>query len=268
MAKIRLDNLLYQQGLTGSREKAKAIIMAGEVTVNGRVIDKPGTSVNSDVSIEIRESSPRYVSRGGIKLEKAIQEFNIDFTSAIMLDVGASTGGYTDCALQHGAEKIYALDVGYGQLDWKLRNDPRVINMEKTNVRYLRLEDLDQRVDFITVDVSFISTRLVFPGLKDLLKDDGIIISLIKPQFEAGKNQVGKKGVVRDPDLHRKILADCIKYAEEADFKCTNITYSPITGPSGNIEYFIKLEKYPKTLIDLEAVINMVVGEAHKQLGG
>ncbi len=244
------------------------MIMAGEVTVNGRVIDKPGTNVSSDVTIQINDLSPRYVSRGGIKLEKAIQAFNIDFTSATVLDVGASTGGYTDCALQHGAEKVYAVDVGYGQLDWKLRNDQRVINMEKTNIRYLLPEEVGEAVDFITVDVSFISTRLVFPVLTNLLKDNGIIISLIKPQFEAGKKQVGKKGVVKDPDIHIRVLNDCIKYAEGAGFTCTGITYSPITGPSGNIEYFIKLEKYSKINIKLVELINMVVGEAHSQLGG
>jgi len=259
---------LYQEGFTDSRERAKAIIMAGEVTVNGKVIDKPGTNVNSDVIIHISSSSPRYVSRGGLKLEKAIQEFGINFSSAVVLDVGASTGGYTDCALQHGAAKVYAVDVGYGQLDWKLRNDVRVINMEKTNVRYMSREDLGEKVDFITVDVAFISTRLVFPVLKDLLKDNGIIISLIKPQFEAGKKQVGKKGVVKDPEIHRRVLDDCIKYAAGAGMVCTGVTYSPITGPSGNIEYFIKLEKNTIIDINLEETMNLVVDEAHRQLGG
>ncbi len=244
------------------------MIMAGEVTVNGKVIDKPGTNVNGNVSIIISSSSPRYVSRGGLKLEKAIQDFQIDFSSAVVLDVGASTGGYTDCALQHGAVKVYAVDVGYGQLDWKLRNDARVINMEKTNIRYLSLEDLGEKVDLITVDVAFISTRLVFPIIKDLLKDNGVIISLIKPQFEAGKKQVGKKGVVKDPEIHRRVLKDCIKYAASTGLACTGVTYSPITGPSGNIEYFIKLEKDSTTASDLEEVINMVVSEAHSQLGG
>lgn len=268
MAKIRLDTLLYQEGLTSSRERAKAIIMAGEVTVNGKLIDKPGTNVNSDVTIHINNSSPRYVSRGGLKLEKAIQAFEIDFASAVVLDVGASTGGYTDCALQHGARKVFALDVGYGQLDWKLRNDTRVINMEKTNIRYLSLEQLGEKVDMITIDVAFISTRLVFPVLPNLLKDNGIIISLIKPQFEAGKKEVGKKGVVKDPEIHRRVLQACIESAAGAGLQCTGITYSPITGPSGNIEYFIKLEKHPEFVVKAEQVINMVVGEAHSQLGG
>lgn len=268
MGKIRLDTLIYQQGLTSSRERARALIMAGEVKVNGQRIDKPGTNVKPDVDIEISNSSPRYVSRGGLKLEKAIEVFALDFSSAVVLDVGASTGGYTDCALQNGAQKVFAVDVGYGQLDWKLRNDKRVVNLEKTNIRYLDLDTLGERVDIITVDVSFISTRLVFPVLGPLLKEQGLIISLIKPQFEAGKKQVGKKGVVRDAAIHREVLQACINYAEGAVLSCTGITFSPITGPRGNIEYFIKLEKNSKYELEMEEVIDTVVNEAHKQLGG
>jgi 23S rRNA (cytidine1920-2'-O)/16S rRNA (cytidine1409-2'-O)-methyltransferase len=243
--------------------------MAGEVKVDGQLVDKPGTNVNNDVDIEISNSTPPYVSRGGLKLAKAIQVFGIDFSSAVVLDVGASTGGYTDCALQNGAQKVFAVDVGYGQLDWKLRNDKRVINLEKTNIRYLNLDALGERLDIITVDVSFISTRLVFPVLSPLLKEQGMIISLIKPQFEAGKKQVGKKGVVRDATIHREVLKACIKYAEDAALSCTDITFSPITGPRGNIEYFIKLEKHNnKQELEIEKLIDRVVNEAHKQLGG
>lgn len=246
------------------------MIMAGEVIVDGKMIDKPGTNVNSEANIDIKGCAARYVSRGGTKLEKAIQAFAVDFTSAAVLDVGASTGGFTDCALQHGARKVYAVDVGYGQLDWKLRNDPRVVNLEKTNIRYLPPDVISVKLDIITVDVSFISTRLVFSVLKDLLKKEGVIISLIKPQFEAGKNQVGKRGVVRDPSVHRKVIADCIGYGELAGLSCTGIAFSPITGPRGNIEYFIKLEHYPSQglKLELDEVINTVVSEAHKQLGG
>ncbi len=267
MGKIRLDTLLYQQGLTSSREQAKALIMAGQVRVNKELVDKPGTNVNPDVSIELN-SSPRYVSRGGLKLEKAIKEFAVDFSSAVVLDVGASTGGYTDCALQNGARKVFAVDVGYGQLDWKLRQDPRVINLEKTNIRYLNLDTLGERVDIITVDVSFISTRLVFPVLSQLLKEQGMVISLIKPQFEAGKKQVGKKGVVRDAAIHQEVLKACIKYAEDALLSCTGITFSPITGPRGNIEYFIQLRNNSDQGLQLEDVIDKVVNEAHRELGG
>jgi len=268
LEKIRLDILLHRLGMTPSREKARAIIMAGEVTVDGRMIDKAGTSVSSDAEIIITSSSNLYVSRGGLKLEKAIKVFELDFSALTVLDVGASTGGYTDCALQHGAQKVYAIDVGYGQLDWKLRNDERVINIERTNIRYFSPEDLGELADVVTVDVSFISTALVFPVIKNMVKDDGLIISLIKPQFEAGKKQVGKKGVVRDPEIHKQVLEKCIRNAQNEGLICTGVTYSPITGPRGNIEYFIKLEKNTKKYIDLHAAVNEVVGEAHSQLGG
>lgn len=268
MAKIRLDILLHTQGLAPSREKARAMIMAGEVKVNGVQIDKPGTGVNEAAEITIESISPRYVSRGGFKLEKAIQDFQVDFQNKVMLDVGASTGGYTDCALQNGARKVYALDVGYGQLDWSLRNDSRVVNIERTNVRYFTLQDLGEQVDIITVDVSFISTALVFPVIKDLLHEDGVIISLIKPQFEAGKDKVGKKGVVRDASVHRQVLLQCIDYARRAGLNCTGITYSPITGPQGNIEYLLYLKKRGEPLENLDNMVNSIVQEAHLKLGG
>ncbi|MDD2372480.1 MAG: TlyA family RNA methyltransferase [Syntrophomonadaceae bacterium] len=269
MAKTRLDNLMMARGMAPSREKARAIILAGEVKVNGLRVDKPGTSFNEEVDIVVENSGPRYVSRGGLKLEKAIQEFNIDFTGAVVLDVGASTGGYTDCALQHGAARVFALDVGYGQLDWKLRNDPQVVCLERINIRYFQPEQLGQQVDIITIDVSFISTTLVFPVIKDMLKSDGQIISLIKPQFEAGRNKVGKKGVVRDPEVHREVLINCIASAAKVGLFCTGITYSPITGPQGNIEFFIRLnQEQLSPELEIEKTVALVVNEAHQQLGG
>lgn len=266
MEKSRLDILIVQKGIVGSREKARGLIMAGEVQVNGQKIDKPGTPVNVNADIKIRQR-PRYVSRGGLKLEKAIREFNLDFTGKTILDVGASTGGYTDCALQHGAARVYALDVGYGQLDWVLRNDSRVVNIEKTNIRHFKMEDLGEPVDIITVDVSFISTGLVFPVIKDLIKEGGVIISLIKPQFESGKKLVGKHGVVRNPETHGIVLAKCIENARQQGLICSGITFSPLTGPKGNIEFFIMLHKFPAQFNAAE-VINKVVQEAHACLGG
>lgn len=269
MAKTRLDNLMMSRGMAPSREKARAMILAGEVKVNGLRVDKPGASFNEEVDITVESFGPRYVSRGGLKLEKAIASFNINFTNKVVLDVGASTGGYTDCALQHGATRVFALDVGYGQLDWKLRNDPRVVCLERINIRYFSPEQLGGQVDIITIDVSFISTALVFPVVKDMLKNDGHIISLIKPQFEAGRNKVGKKGVVRDPDVHREVLISCIASAAEEGLFCTGITFSPITGPQGNIEFFISLNKEQlSSELDIEKTVALVVSEAHRQLGG
>lgn len=268
MAKVRLDVLMLEKGLVNSREKAKSMILAGEVVVNGVRIDKPGTPVEQEAEVVLKKSGIGYVSRGGLKLEKAIKVFGIDFTGKVVLDVGASTGGYTDCALKHGAKKVYAVDVGYGQLDWSLRSDPRVVNMEKTNIRYLTLDALDELADIVTIDVSFISTSLVFPVIKNLVKTEGVIISLIKPQFEAGKEKVGKKGVVRDPLVHQEVLLKSIVSAAKENLACTGITFSPITGPKGNIEYFIKLSRNEKPLSDIEENVKSVVAEAHKELGG
>lgn len=268
MAKVRLDVLMVEKGLVNSREKAKSMVLAGEVLVNGVRIDKPGTSVDEEAEVVLKKSGIGYVSRGGLKLEKAIKVFKVDFEEKVVLDVGASTGGYTDCALKHGAKKVYAVDVGYGQLDWSLRSDPRVVNMEKTNIRYLTLEALNELVDIVTIDVSFISTSLVFPVVKNLVKAEGVIISLIKPQFEAGKEKVGKKGVVRDHLVHQEVLLKSIRSAEKENLACTGITFSPITGPKGNIEYFIKLSQSEKPLPDIEKNIKSVVAEAHKELGG
>lgn len=266
MEKTRLDALLFDKGLAISREKARAMILAGEVSVEGKLIDKPGVKVNSEAVIAIQSSRMKYVSRGGFKLEGAINDFQLDFTGKTVLDVGASTGGYTDCALQNQAKKVIAVDVGYGQLDWSLRNDPRVVVLERTNIRYFTLAELGEKVDIITMDVSFISTTLIFPVLRTLLQDNGEIVSLIKPQFEAGREKVGKKGVVRDPQVHREVLLRCIGAAQAAGLNCVGITYSPITGPKGNIEYFIYLRPAAESLTDLENRVATVVSEAHRVL--
>lgn len=267
MGKIRLDILLHQKGLAPSREKARAMILAGEVTINGVRYDKPGTAVDETKIIEIKSCIPPYVSRGGLKLEKAIQVFKVDFRDMIVWDVGASTGGYTDCALKHGALKVYALDVGYGQLDWSLRNNIQVVNIEKTNIRYFDPQQLGELVDIVTIDVAFISTSKVFPVIKDGLKDDGLVISLIKPQFEAGRDNVGKKGVVKDKAIHQQVLSNCVQSANRLGLYCKNLTYSPIKGPQGNIEYFLLLNKQEANLDQLESAIEQIVEEAHIQLG-
>lgn len=268
MAKIRIDTLILQKGLVNSREKARALILAGEIFVDSQVVDKAGRLVAEDAAIEIKTRRRQYVSRGGYKIEGAAQAFDIDFNNKIVLDVGASTGGYTDYALQNGASKVYSLDVGYGQLDWKLRNDPRVVVLERTNIRYFTLEELGKKVDIITMDVSFISTTLIFPVLTTLLKDDGQIASLIKPQFEAGRDKVGKKGVVRDPLVHQEVLYSCITAAARQGLICTGISFSPIMGPKGNIEYFINLKKQGKSLDDLMQAIIAIVESAHQILEG
>lgn len=266
MAKIRIDTLLVNKGLTPSREKARALILAGEVRVNGNLVDKAGTNVDEDDQVEVKTNSLKYVSRGGLKLEGAINDFNLDFSGQTVLDVGASTGGYTDCALQHGAAKVFALDVGYGQLDWSLRNDPRVVVIERTNVRYFTPQELGELVDTVTIDVSFISVSKVFPVIKNFLQEDGKVVSLIKPQFEAGKNKVGKKGVVKDPQVHREVLLNCITCAENEGFNISGITYSHIKGPEGNIEFFLYLRKRGESLPDIAELVSAVVEQAHKDL--
>lgn len=259
---------MQERGLAPTREKARAMILAGEIQVNGRCIDKPGTAVEDDSEVVLQHTGPRYVSRGGIKLEKAIRVFQIDFFGKTVLDVGASTGGYTDCALQNGARHVYAVDVGYGQLDWTLRNDCRVTNIERTNIRKFTLEELGELVDIVTVDVSFISTEKVFPVIKHLVRPEGDIIVLIKPQFEAGKNKVGKKGVIKDPAVHREVLLNSMEIAQKEGLVCTNATFSPITGPQGNIEFFLHLTRSGEAIDDLEELANTVVARAHEELGG
>lgn len=268
MAKVRLDTLMFSQGLTSSREKAQATIIAGEVWVNETRVDKPGTKVDENAIIKVESHRAQYVSRGGFKLEGAIRDFKIDFESKVVLDVGASTGGYTDCALQNGAAKVFAVDVGYGQLDWALRNDPRVVVFERTNIRYFSLEELGELVDIITMDVSFISTTLIFPILTNLLKKDGEIVSLIKPQFEAGKDKVGKKGVVKDPSTHCEVLMRCISAAQQSSLNCIGISYSPIKGPEGNIEYFVHLKKQIEPLDQIAEKVTEVIINAHNVLEG
>ena len=255
--KKRLDVLLVERGLQESRQRAQAVIMSGEVFVNGQRVDKPGTAVAEDAQIEIRGGTLAYVSRGGLKLEKAMATFPIDLHGAVCADIGASTGGFTDCMLQNGAEKVYAVDVGYGQLAWKLRSDPRVVCLERTNARYLTHEQVPDELDFASVDVSFISLKLILPPLNGLLKDGGHAACLVKPQFEAGREKVGKKGVVRDPDVHLEVLEHFLDHAKESGFTVLGLTYSPIRGPEGNIEYLGYLEKGPwqERTFDLKALV-------------
>ena len=262
--KKRLDVLLTERGLQESRQRAQAVIMSGEVFVNGQRVDKPGTAVAEDARIEIRGGTLPYVSRGGLKLEKAMATFPIDLHGAVCADIGASTGGFTDCMLQNGAEKVYAVDVGYGQLAWKLRSDPRVVCLERTNARYLTREQVPDALDFASVDVSFISLKLILPPLNGLLKDGGHAACLVKPQFEAGREKVGKKGVVRDPDVHLEVLEHFLDHAKESGFTVLGLTYSPIRGPEGNIEYLGYLEKGPwqDRAFDLKAL----VAESHQTL--
>ena len=261
--KKRLDVLLVERGLQESRQRAQAAIMSGEVFVGGQRVDKPGTAVAEDAQIEVR-GGLAYVSRGGLKLEKAMATFPIDLNGAVCADIGASTGGFTDCMLQNGAEKVYAVDVGYGQLAWKLRSDPRVVCLERTNARYLTTEQIPQPLDFASIDVSFISLKLIFPALYALLKEGGHVACLIKPQFEAGREKVGKKGVVRDPDVHLEVLEHFLDHAKENHLTVLGITYSPIRGPEGNIEYLGYLEKSgaPDRVPDLKAL----VAESHQTL--
>lgn len=246
--KKRLDVLLTERGLAPSREKAKALIMAGIVYVNNQKEDKAGTSFPEDAVVEVRGQGLRYVSRGGLKLEKAMQTFPIDLKGRYCMDIGASTGGFTDCMLQNGAAGVYAIDVGYGQLDWKLREDPRVVCMEKTNFRYVTPDDLDPKrmPDFASVDVSFISLSKILPPAHAILPVGGEMVCLIKPQFEAGREKVGKKGVVRDPQVHVEVIENVLKIAQDAGFEVLGLSWSPIRGPEGNIEYLMYIRKLPE----------------------
>lgn len=242
--KERLDVLLVSRGLAASREKAKTVIMAGDVFVNGQREDKAGSVFDSEKSvIEVRGKQLRYVSRGGLKLEKAVEEFDLGLPGKICMDIGASTGGFTDCMLQNGAAKVYAVDVGHGQLDWKLRNDDRVVCMEKTNFRYMQPTDIADKIDFESCDVSFISLTKIFLPARALLKNEGRIVCLIKPQFEAGKEKVGKKGVVRDKAVHREVVEKIVKFAKICGFVILRLDFSPVKGPEGNIEYLIYMQK-------------------------
>lgn len=241
--KKRLDVLLTERNLADSRSKAQAVIMSGLVYVDGQKADKPGVSYEETVEIEVRGAACPYVSRGGLKLEKALRDFGVKTEGCVCSDSGASTGGFTDCMLQNGAAKVYAVDVGYGQLDWKLRSDARVVCLERTNARYLSTEQIPETLDFASIDVSFISLKLIFPALYALLREGGEVACLIKPQFEAGREKVGKKGVVRDPAVHLEVLENFLRHAKENNFTVLGITYSPIRGPEGNIEYLGYLKK-------------------------
>ncbi|MDY6286623.1 MAG: TlyA family RNA methyltransferase [Bilifractor sp.] len=250
MAKERLDILVVKNGLAPSREKAKAIIMAGEVLVNGQREDKAGMTFPDDAEITLKKSSRDlfpFVSRGGLKLDKAVKTFHLDLKDRVCMDVGASTGGFTDCMLQNGAAHVYSVDVGRGQLDWKLREDPRVTVMEKTNIRYVTPEDIGERPSFVSIDVSFISLKTVLPPVRELMTEEGELVCLIKPQFEAGRDKVGKKGVVRDPKVHAAVIREVTDFAAEIGLIPEDLSFSPIKGPEGNIEYLIHLLKKPAT---------------------
>ncbi len=270
--KERLDILLVNRNLAESREKAKAIIMSGIVYVEGQKEDKAGTTFEDTVSIEVRGATLKYVSRGGLKLEKAMTHFGVTLEGKICMDVGSSTGGFTDCMLQNGAVKVYAVDVGHGQLAWKLRNDPRVVCMEKTNIRYVTEADIPDRIQFSSIDVSFISLTKVLGPVKALLAEDGQIVCLIKPQFEAGREKVGKKGVVREKSTHLEVIEQVISYAEGIGFGIRNLEFSPIKGPEGNIEYLLYLQNHPERHLDGERYVEMpvdpkrIVEEAHSTL--
>lgn len=263
--KERLDVLLVKKGLAESREKAKAIIMSGIVYVDNNKEDKAGQTFNEDALIEVRGNTLRYVSRGGLKLEKAMNCFGVTLEGKIAMDVGASTGGFTDCMLQNGAVKVYSVDVGHGQLAWKLRNDERVVCMEKTNIRYVTPDDVADKIDFASIDVSFISLKKVLPAVYDLLTDVGEVVCLIKPQFEAGREKVGKKGVVREQSVHVEVVDMIVSFAREMGFVTFDLSYSPIKGPEGNIEYLLYITK-DTSREGREFDINALVKESHEKL--
>lgn len=262
--KERLDVLLTELGLCDSRSRAQALIMSGEVYVDGQKCDKAGTQISEDARIEVRGNACPYVSRGGLKLEKALRDFGVDPTGCVCSDSGASTGGFTDCLLQKGAKKVFAIDVGYGQLAWAIRNDPRVVCMERTNIRYVTPEQLGEPLDLSVVDVSFISLRIVLPAIRALLKPTGQIVCLIKPQFEAGKDKVGKKGVVRDPKVHEEVLNGFLALAAELGMTVRNLTFSPVKGPEGNIEFLGHLSMLPEGAIVPD--VPALVAAAHETL--
>ena len=269
MEKERLDILLVQRGLCESRERAKSSIMAGIVYVDGQRADKPGSSFFTDAQIEVRENLNPYVSRGGLKLDKAIKYFNIELKGRQTVDVGASTGGFTDCMLKNGATKVAAIDVGYGQLAWTLRNDDRVKNLERTNIRYVKPDDIGFYADFISIDVSFISLKKVLPAVSELLnREHGEVLCLVKPQFEAGREKVGKHGVVRDIQVHRQVNEEVISFAVNIGFKLKGLTYSPIKGPEGNIEYlcYLSLHDGMKDVQEILPVIDKVGRLSHEEL--
>lgn len=265
--KERLDVILVNNGYAESREKAKVLIMTGNVFVNGQREDKAGTSFNTeDIKIEIKGQTLKYVSRGGLKLEKAVDVFDIKLDGYTCMDIGASTGGFTDCMLQNGAAKVYSIDVGHGQLAWKLRNDERVVCLEKTNFRYITNEQVPEPIDFASVDVSFISLSKILPAAYPLIGDGGRMVCLIKPQFEAGKEKVGKKGVVREPAVHIEVIENALSYARDNKFRILGLDYSPVRGPEGNIEYLMHIEKSAEQDLISNDIIKDIVAKAHETL--
>lgn len=264
--KERIDVLLVEAGHAPSREKAKSLIMAGIVYADEQKIDKAGAMVSREARLEVRGNTLPFVSRGGLKLQKAMEVFPIDLTDKICMDIGASTGGFTDCMLQHGARRVYAVDVGYGQLAWKLRTDERVVNLERTNMRYLEREKVPDDIDFASVDVSFISLKLILPAAKPFLAENAQMVCLVKPQFEAGREKVGKKGVVRDPAVHLEVLQHVTAFTKEAGFFITGLDFSPIRGPEGNIEYLMYLKNYEAKETDYsEGALKMLVDASHQK---
>lgn len=265
--KIRLDIALTEQGLVQSREKAKTLIMSGLVYVDNQKADKPGMTISSEAKIEVRGNSIPFVSRGGLKLDKAVKNFGLSLADKICMDIGASTGGFTDCMLQNGAKKVFAVDVGYGQLDYKLRIDERVCNMERTNIRYVTMEQIGHPLDFASIDVSFISLKLVLPVLNSLLRDEGQAVCLIKPQFEAGKGKVGKKGVVRQPEIHLEVIENVVEFTLQSGFSILALDFSPVKGPQGNIEYLMYIQKSQEAQ-DMSGVdFKQLVQLSHETLG-
>lgn len=261
----RLDIAVFEQGYAESRARAGALIMAGQVYVNGQKTTKSGYALKPDDVLEVRGDKLKYVSRGGLKLEKAMSEFPIKLDGCVCMDIGASTGGFTDCMLQNGAKKVYAVDVGYGQLAWKLRSDERVVNMERTNFRYLTADDIAEKLDFASVDVSFISLKIILPVLYELLDDGATAVCLIKPQFEAGKEKVGKKGVVRDIEVHREVVETIIDFAFETGYSVLALSFSPIKGPEGNIEYLMYIKKEQNNVQQVD-YIDDVIERSHEVL--
>jgi 23S rRNA (cytidine1920-2'-O)/16S rRNA (cytidine1409-2'-O)-methyltransferase len=266
--KERLDVLLFSRGLADSREKAKAIIMSGNVFINGEREDKAGSSFDDKVEIIVKGNTLKYVSRGGLKLEKAMDNFGVSVVDKVCMDVGSSTGGFTDCMLQNGAVKVYAVDVGHGQLEWKLRQDERVVCMEKTNIRYVIPDNINDKINFSSIDVSFISLTKVLLPVKNLLTEDGQIVCLIKPQFEAGREKVGKKGVVREKSVHKEVIEKVIKYAISIGFEILDLEFSPIKGPEGNIEYLLYLQNHVQNMLyeETNVDVNAIVNKAHETL--
>ena len=263
--KIRLDVAVLERGLSESRAKAGALIMAGQVYVNGQKATKAGLTVKDSDKIEVRGEKMPFVSRGGYKLDKAVKAFHLQLQDCVCMDIGASTGGFSDCMLQNGAKKVYAVDVGYGQLAWKLRTDERVVNMERTNFRYLTPDDIAEQLDFASVDVSFISLKIILPVLYSLLRDGGEAVCLIKPQFEAGQENVGKKGVVRDPSVHAEVVETITQFAFDTGFSVLHLSFSPIKGPEGNIEYLMHIKK-EKEPIFADTDISALIAESHNTL--